>query len=185
MIRKAVIDDANEIATLIVAAMGSLANKFTATESPKEALKLFVHFVSLAGNQYSFENTLVYIIDDKVVGAVNAYDGAKIEELRKPFLSYLNKNYHNGSFRMETESEAGEFYIDTLSVNPNYQGKGIGKALLTAAKNWAAALGHLKIGLLVDLENAGAKRLYQSVGFAVVGEKLLLGEKYEHLSCQR
>ena len=161
--------------------MGSLANKFTANDNQNEALQLFEHFVSLVGNQYSYENTFVYFIDNKVVGAVNAYDGAEIEELRKPFLRYLNETYHNGSFTMETESEAGEFYIDTLSVNPNYQGKGIGKALLTAAKNWAVDLGHQKIGLLVDLENAGAKRLYQSVGFEVVGEKILLGERYEHL----
>lgn len=184
MIRKATTEDTKYIAKLVVAAMGSLAYKFTKSECKNEALKLFEYFVSISNNQYSYENTLVYTVDDKVVGAINAYDGANIEELREPFITFLNSKYHNGSFTMETESEVGEFYIDTLSVNSNYQGKGIGKMLLNAAKAWAKELGHQKIGLLVDFENPGALRLYENTGFVPVDVKTLAGKSYRHLVCE-
>ena len=85
MIRKAVKEDAAQIALLIIAAMGNLAQQFRASAKQDEVIALFEYFVGLRGNQYSFENTLVYISSNKVVGAVNAYDGGLIEELRKPF----------------------------------------------------------------------------------------------------
>ena len=181
MIRKALKKDATVIARLIVAAMGDLAAAFRNSSDENQILQLFESFVKQAGNQYSFENTLVYVLNHDVVGAFNAYDGAKINQLREPFLNFINQNYHQNKFKIEIESEPGEFYIDTLSVNPNYQGKGIGKALLNAAKSWAAALGHHKIGLLVDVENHAAMRLYENAGFVPVGVKILAGKNYHHL----
>ncbi len=181
MIRKAVKEDAAQIAILIVAAMGNLAQQFRASAKQDEVLALFEYFIGLKDNQYSFENTLVYVSADKVVGAVNGYDGGILEELRKPFLTYINKNYHEDPFILENESEVGEFYLDTLSVHPVYQGKGIGKALLKAAIDWAKVLGHQKIGLLVDFANPAAKRLYLKVGFIETDIKNLLGQKYDHL----
>ncbi len=181
MIRKAVKEDAAQIALLIIAAMGSLAQQFRASAKQDEVIALFEYFVGLRGNQYSFENTLVYISSNKVVGAVNAYDGGLIEELRKPFLSYINENYHDQPFEIEIESEAGEFYLDTLSVNPAHQGKGIGKALLKGTIDWAKELGHHQVGLLVDFGNPAAKRLYLNVGFEETDVKSLLGQKYDHL----
>lgn len=184
MIRKAVKGDARQIALLMVAAMGSLAQRFRASTQQDEVIALFEHFVGLPDNQYSFENTLVYCSAQKVVGAVNAYDGGIIEELRKPFLTYINKNYHDHPFMIENESEVGEFYLDTLSVNPAYQGKGIGKALLQATKDWAKELGHRSLGLLVDFGNPAAKRLYLNMGFKEVDIKTLVGQKYHHLICR-
>ena len=58
---------------------------------------------------------------------------------------------------MDVESEAGEFYIDTLAVNADFRGKGIGKELIKAIMTQAEKLGFVKIGLLVS--NADAKRL--------------------------
>ena len=161
--------------------MGDLAAAFRNSSDENQILQLFESFVKQADNQYSFENTLVYTIDQQVVGAINAYDGGNIDQLREPFLSYINENYHHNNFKIEVESEPGEFYIDTLSVNPNSQGKGIGKALLNAAKSWAAVLGHHKIGLLVDVENHAAMRLYENAGFVPVGVKILAGKDYHHL----
>lgn len=184
MIRKALKEDANAIAKLVVAAMGDLAAIFRGSADASKILQLFESFVKQAGNQYSFENTLVYTIDEQVVGVINAYDGGNIDQLREPFLSYINENYHHNNFKIEVESEPGEFYIDTLSVNPDYQGKGIGKALLNAAKSWATALGHKKIGLLVDIENPAAMRLYERVGFVAAGVKVLAGKNYNHLVCE-
>lgn len=182
MIRKAVKEDAKAIGILMVAAMEDLAKQFTASANTDEALKLFEHFCGQKQNQYSFENTLVYVVDHEIAGSITVYDGAWIEELRRPFFDYIQAYYHTSNFEMELESGPGELYIDTLSVNPNYQGKGIGRQLILAAINWAKELGHQKVGLLVDQDNPNAKRLYERLGFVKANDRLLLGKPHEHLT---
>lgn len=182
MIRKAIKEDAPAIAGLMVAAMEELVQQFVAGANKVDGLKLMEHFCSQEQNQYSFENTLVYMLDGKIAGSITVYDGALIESLRKPFFDHLRANYHAHSFEMELESGPGELYIDTLSVNPQYQGKGIGKQLIMAAVNWAKELGHQKVGLLVDYNNPDAKRLYERLGFAKEDDKILLGKPHEHLT---
>lgn len=181
MIRKANIEDAKAIAILVNQAMGNLAKKFRATEADEEAIELLLRFIKREHNQYSLNNILVYEHEGKIAGEINAYDGSKLAALRKPFFDYLTANYHPNGFYMENESKGGEFYIDTLSVDPAYQGKGIGKQLINAAIKWAKELGHQKVGLLVNLENPNAKRLYESLGFSKEDEVFLLGTTHEHL----
>ncbi|KQC02139.1 GNAT family N-acetyltransferase [Pedobacter sp. Hv1] len=182
MIRKATKEDTKAIAQLMVAAMEDLAKQFTATENIAEAFKLFEYFCGQTQNQYSFENTLVYLVDNEIAGSITIYDGALIENLRRPFFDYIQKNYHTNPFEMELESGPGELYIDTLSVNPYYQGRGIGQQLISAAIEWAKTRGHQKVGLLVDQDNPNAKRLYERLGFVKENDRLLLGKPHEHLT---
>ena len=83
----------------------------------------------------------------------------------------------NSIFRVPICSE----YIDTVSVSPLHQGKGIGKKLLTSAIATTKAENHKKIGLLVDFKNPNAKKLYLALGFKSVGKKQLGYSVYEHL----
>ena len=182
MIRRAVKEDAKAIAALMVAAMEDLAKAFVGSTDIHEALKLFEYFCGETQNQYSFENTLVYVVDDCIAGSITVYDGALIEELRRTFFEHIKTNYRTNHFEMELESGAGELYIDTLSVNPNDQGKGIGQQLIMAAIDWGKTLGHQKIGLLVDRANPNAKRLYERLGFMKEDDKILLGKTHEHLT---
>ena len=89
MIRNAEIKDADALVELMMLAMGNLAFKFAATANKQTAFSLLKKFVLLDGNQYSLSNSWVYVKDDKVVGAINGYDGGKIEILRKPFFDYI------------------------------------------------------------------------------------------------
>lgn len=184
MIRQATLADAKAIAKLTVAAMPDLAMQFCASNRIDDAIRLLERFIALEGNQYSYGNALVYIADGKVAGSISGYDGAQIQQLRQPFFTYLQENYHPHGFEMEYESEPGEYYLDTISVSPLHQGKGIGKSLIKAALQHAKALGHQKAGLLVDEENPDAKRLYENLGFKIAGHKLLLGKMHHHLSYQ-
>ncbi|TKC06615.1 GNAT family N-acetyltransferase [Pedobacter polaris] len=179
MVRKATVHDADAIVELIMLAMGDLPYKFVATKDKVIATALLKRFVTQTGNQYSLSNIFVDEQDQKVVGAINAYDGGEIERLRKPFFDYICKNFHKGGFEMELESESGEFYIDTVAVDPRHQGKGIGKNLILEIINYAKDLGFKKVGLLVS--NPDAKRLYEKIGFTKVGSRNLLGNTHEHL----
>lgn len=179
MIRKARATDADEIVDLMMLAMGDLPYKFTASADKSIAFALLKQFVLTDGNQYSLSNTFVYQLYEKVVGSINAYDGGAIEQLRQPFFDYIRQAFHHGVFDMDVESEAGEYYIDTLAVNPSYQGKGIGKDLIKYAINHAEKTGFDKVGLLVS--NPDAKRLYEKLGFEKIGFLNLLGNTHEHL----
>ena len=181
IIRPATMADYLHAAPLLVQAMEDFACTFIQEKDSSLAIPLFEHFFQKPGNQYSYENTLVCEINHHLVGTITAYDGAYLKQLRTPFLEYLADKYPLNNFQPEDETEAGEFYIDTLSVSPHFQGKGIGSQLIQATIEKASRLNHKKVGLLVDLENPLAKKLYERLGFKSKGLKTLMGGKYEHM----
>ena len=67
-------------------------------------------------------------------------------------------------------SNAHVAQIQGLAVDHAVRGRGIGRALLERACEVARERGARRIWLRVLATNPGAKRLYESVGFAVEGE---------------
>ncbi|MES2060719.1 MAG: GNAT family N-acetyltransferase [Bacteroidota bacterium] len=180
MIRPAQPTDAPAIARLIVLAMGKLAAKFANSNNGQKQLALFERFIALTGNQYSYNNILVWDEAGEVCGMIIAYDGAKLDELRKPFLQYTTTQL-GFTGQPEDETQPGEYYIDCLAVDAAHQGKGIAKKLIKALFERAARLNHQTVGLLVSKGNDKAKKLYTDLGFEVKGDKALLGGLHEHL----
>jgi ribosomal protein S18 acetylase RimI-like enzyme len=54
-----------------------------------------------------------------------------------------------------------------LAVDPDLQGKGLGKATVRAAEAWLKAQGVWKINLLVRSENDKVRRFYESLGYEI------------------
>jgi aminoglycoside 6'-N-acetyltransferase len=54
-----------------------------------------------------------------------------------------------------------------LAVAPEWRGRGVGTALLLAAEEWAKTQGAERMTLDLDVNNAGAQRLYERVGYQV------------------
>ena len=79
------------------------------------------------------------------------------------------------------ETEAGEHYLDSLSVAPQYQRLGIGRNLIDAFCQRAFSEGAERVGLIVDAENSNAERLYLSQGFTHVGERIFFNHQMHHL----
>jgi ribosomal protein S18 acetylase RimI-like enzyme len=180
IIRKATIDDSELIAKYLLLAMEEIIYKFIDERNPKTAYYFLLHFVESENNQYSYQNCFVAQENEEIIGAVSVYDGGKLQELRKPIVDYVRLNF-NPDFSPENETQAGEFYIDSLGVSPNHQGKGIGSKLLQFLIEEFVTKNKQTLGLLVEEENPGAKKLYLKLGFKVVGEKTLVGKKLEHL----
>lgn len=180
MIRQAKSADYKEVAPLIIQAMEDLAMKFTRSNNIQKAIPVFEAFFQQKLNQYSYENTLVFEENGEIIGSIIAYDGAKLNALRQPFLDYLWTNFQFAE-TPEDETEAGEYYLDTLSVLPGQQGKGIGRQLIEAMIGHAQSKGFRQVGLLVDVENPLAKKLYERLGFQIKSTKPLMGGQYEHL----
>ena len=58
-----------------------------------------------------------------------------------------------------------EFIVETLAVDPEFRGLGIGTALMQAAEAKARTMGKRTMSLGVITENHGAIRLYQRLGY--------------------
>ena len=100
-------------------------------------------FLTLAASdkaQYSYRNVLIAEVDGTVAGAIVGYDGALLYELREPIFPLLEK-YLGSVPDIEDETAAGEFYLDSLGVLPQFRGMGVGAMLLNAMSNKAFAEG--------------------------------------------
>ena len=180
-IREAQRSDFKSAAPLIIQAMEDLARFFIQSDDLAQAIPLFEHFFQQKNNQYSYEHTLIAEIQNEVAGTLTAYDGAKLSHLRAPFLQYLEERYQLKNFHPQDETGAGEYYRDAVSVSPKFQGIHIGSKLIEACIDRASHLNHKRVGLLVDLKNPKAKRLYTRLGFQTVGFKEFVGGQYEHM----
>ncbi len=181
LIRNSKPSDYQLVAPLILAAMDDLGGLLVNSENNNDALLLFEYLFQEKLNQYSYQFTLVYDEDGKVKGSVTGYDGAFLENYRNNVLNYIEQKYNVTNLNLDNESNPNEFYIDTLSVNPNFQGSGIGMKLIEAITEKAKNENHKKIGLLVAEKNPNAKKLYLRLGFKLIGSKNLGGFLYDHL----
>ena len=177
-IRPATFADVPAVAKFIAMAIGdefSLKNY-----CGENYLKVLEEIAQADNTQYSFKNSLVAEAEGIVVGAIVGYDGAKLLELRTETFAIIKK--HLGiTPNMEPETEIGEFYLDSIAVLPEYRGRGVAKNLILTLCNKAFSEGHKNVGLLVDIENTNAEKLYHSLGFVRVNQKSFLGHKMWHL----
>jgi ribosomal protein S18 acetylase RimI-like enzyme len=178
MIRQAIPGDAPKVVPLILDAIGSIAFILSGTTERKEAASILDGFFREEGNRVSYQNTLVLEEDGQVVGIALIYDGAKARELDQPLERTALEKSGIPDYRIPTEPDESEFYLDTVSVSPSCQGKGYGRKLIEAACLRAREQGHHRIALLVDLANTDAKRLYERLGFSVDRTKSIGGEEY-------
>lgn len=131
-------------------------------------------------SQYSFQNSLVAEINSIPVGVIVGYDGALLRKLRPITFALIHEK--TGKYlQLEEETQAGEFYLDSVSVYPEFRGRGIGRKLILKMCERAFAAGHQKVGLLVDAENPRAEKLYSELGFVRITPKRFCGNAMWHL----
>lgn len=132
-------------------------------------------------SQYSYKNTLVAMVGKNIVGIAVSYDGGQLHTLRKAFIEsakmFLGKD-HTG---MDDETQAGELYLDSLAVLPEYRRQGIARQLLEATKKRADSMDLPYVGLLVDKGNPAGEALYTSVGFRYMDDNVWGGHPMKHL----
>ena len=179
-IRKALPEDANSIANLLLLAMEDIIYEFIGEPNKEKAIAFLTHFAKTTDNQYSYQNCYVMEDGEVIIAAVNIYDGAKLQEYRQPIGDYIAAHFSK-DLKVEDETQAGEFYIDSIGVSETFQGKGIGSEMLMYLINEYVIRGKLTLGLLVDEENIHAKKLYLKLGFLTVNHIRLTGKRMEHL----
>jgi len=188
MIRPAVPGDAPRAVPLILQAIGSIAFVLTGTNNREDADRILDGFFRRKDNRVSYQNTLVMedlenVVERsrEVVGVALIYDGSIARALDGPLEKAAVQTSGLSDYRIPTEAELSEFYLDTISVDPKCQGRGFGRDLIEASCEQARRLGRDRIGLLVDIENSGAKRLYERLDFRTKGRKQIAGYEYFHM----
>jgi ribosomal protein S18 acetylase RimI-like enzyme len=121
------------------------------------------------------------MIENKQITATACvYNGKNLHQLRQPVATYIQYHFHK-EFNPEDETQAGEYYIDCISVNPAFQGQGVGSKMLLFLIDEYVQRQQNTLGLLVDADNPSAKKLYLRLGFQSVDYRTLAGKPMEHL----
>lgn len=182
--RKATPSDANVIAQLLMYSMEDITYDFIGTRDQNKAIEFLSELIMQANNQYSYENAWIYEIDGKIAGTCIVYDGSLLYELRQPVLDLLLTKF-NRKINPQDETEPGEIYIDNVAIFPEFRGKGIGTEIFQFIIEEYADKKNQTIGLLVDLNKPRAQKLYESLGFKVIGEKQLMSENHYHMQLKK
>ena len=184
---------AADIARLIISAMTDDCCQFLV--GPGHTLEDFhntmLRLVLMDDSQYSWRNAFVAVDEEAtegnveyapVAGAIVGYNGADLHRLRRRFQEEALRQLQMDYSQMDDETEAGEFYLDSLAIYPEYRRRGIARQLLKRATEHAASL-NLPAALLVDKGNPNAERLYRSVGFEYCNDAMWGGHEMRHLRC--
>lgn len=176
-------DQAAEIARLIMTAMTDDCCLYFCGDGfgLNDFHKMMTMLVEHENSQYSYRNTLVAMDGDKVIGISVSYDGARLHELRRAFIEAAKKYIGKDHSGMDDETQAGELYLDSLAVLPEYRRQGIARKLLKGTKERANRLGLPCVGLLVDKDNPIGEALYTSIGFRYINDNQWGGHPMKHL----
>ena len=179
-VRPATREDARVIAEAVAMAIGSESAVLYCGENYLDVLE---EVASETGTQYSYENSLIASFGGVPAGAICGYDGSLLSPLREKTLTIIRK--HNPGIGVpDDETQAGEFYLDSVGVLPEFQGHGIGSALLRAMTSKAHSEGHADVALIVDESNPAAERLYARLGFERAGMRMFFGHTMWYM-CHR
>ena len=177
-IRQAIKSDAPFIAQAVAMAIGD--ENAIKNYCGEDYITLLTHIAENEKSQYSYINTLIAEIDGNAAGAVVGYNGAMLHELRATTYSIIY-NELGRTPSIPDETEAGEFYLDSLAVLPAYRCQGIASRLLKATAAKALAMGIPQVGLLVDKGNPAGERLYVSNGFHYANDAQWGGHPMKHM----
>lgn len=136
---------------------------------------------------YSWKNTLVAETDGKPVGWLVSYPGDIYGDLRIKTWNRLwklaDKDKRDFS-EIPEETRPGEYYIDTIAVNPRFRGHGIGKSLINEALRKGMEEGYHNFGILVSPSKPSLQSYYAACGFNYCNSTTFFGHPYNRMTIE-
>lgn len=163
MIRPARKEDRSQAAVLMVDAIHDIANALTGESDKTKVLEQMEKYFCEEINRLSYRNCLIKTVGEQPVGIVVAYHGKDAPALDAPILKHLEKG--GVAATLDIEADPDDYYIDTVSVSPEFGGRGFGTELLEAAIQHAVEQGYPTVSLNVEEDNVKARKLYKRLGF--------------------
>ena len=174
LVRQARESDSRAIARFIAMAESEMARFLFGADGIREAIPFFEELaLSPTENRYSLNNTLVAEIDGEPVGSVVSFPADKQPELDGLLLAVFNKRGLNLE-KLFFEGEKGSYYLCAMGVDPDFRGRGVGTALIEAARAKGRERGYDRVSLLVSSDKTRARALYERAGFSVI-ETVIIG----------
>ena len=148
------------------------------SDTPESRIRLFAEKICMRDDVlYSAPNTTIVEVDGKPAGMITAYDGSRYSDMRRVTMALVKEHMGIDLSDMEDESEAGEYYLDSLAVLPECRGRGLGRMLLKHQIAEGLRRG-LNVTLAVDPVNTNAQRLYRDLGFVDMRDIYIFGHTY-------
>ncbi len=179
-IRQATPADAEKAAPLIIDAIGDIAKRMTGEIEPKKIAQSMCELFKRNNNPHTYRVTYIAELNGDIAGTMVVYSGQEAPQLDQNLSAWL-KEKGAEVFEIDAESLPDELYINTISVNPRFRGKGIGTQLLHYAEEIAKKEGIAKLSLNVEIGKEQAIRLYERVGFKIVSPWTIIGEPFHHM----
>jgi ribosomal protein S18 acetylase RimI-like enzyme len=147
---------------------------FAGGEAPARRMIRRVH--RRPGHPASVSLCRVAVADGRVVGVISSFPAADGAALARRFLALTWPRippwrwpqlvrHLNAAAGMSPNPVAGSWYVDALAVAEDARRRGVARALLADAEAIARAEGANGVSLDTGLENAPARRLYETSGY--------------------
>ena len=133
-------------------------------------------------SMYSWCKAMIAEEDGRPAGCIISYRGDDYLPIREYTWSRLWKGVDPEVIsRSAIETYPGEYYLDSLAVEPGLRGHGLGKELMRAAIDHGRSLGYRKFALLVSVDKPRLETYYASLGFHTKGEVNFFGHRYHRM----
>jgi ribosomal protein S18 acetylase RimI-like enzyme len=166
--RPAVKNDSLEIAKYIdIANEGIFQSLYNGIIPEVDYFQLFLGWISDDSQYYSYPNVRLAEINGSIVGLVMCY-GSEYCPLTKEMEEFYPTDRLEWLKPYYEVTIPKSLHIHAVAVDEKYRSMGIGKQLLTKAKEIAKAKGYKKLSLFTYEENSKAHRFYEREGFKVI-----------------
>lgn len=118
-------------------------------------------------NLFSWQNTRVAEVDGRAVGCQITFTGKHYASFRKrTWLAVWSPPLTEEIIdRAPLEADADEYHLDSIAILPEYQGRGISRALIMDSVRRGQALGYAHIAFLVETDKPSLHDYYARLGF--------------------
>lgn len=180
LIRKAYKEDASEAIPLIMEAIGDISMQMTGETEEAAITNEFIQLFIRTDNRHSYLNTYIAEMNGHVAGVLVFYTAEQAVVLDANLEEYLSAK--KGTIvKIDVETLPGEWYIDTVVVDPTYRGQGIGTKLLNFAEGLVKDSGGGKLSLNVEIEKYAAISLYNRLSFDTVCPWTIIDKPFYHM----
>lgn len=127
---------------------------------------------------YSYKNTYIAMVDGKPAGSLTGYSGDNYLEMKQATYNFV-KNHHGVYLTpSETETVPGEFYLDSMAVDPAFRGYSIGRKLIRKMTADVNEAGFDKVTLIAEKARPWLVHMYEGLGFNPESEMPAFGTTY-------
>ena len=169
-IRRARVDDIPHMAYVAIHAFGGYGEVMYEGVIPGCTLEqIMEQRFSSPGATSNFSNSRIAEDGNTVLGGLHAFPMDLMVDDPKDSLISDERLYVLEPF--EHLHAEGSYYINAVTVYPEYRGRGIGRQLIIRAEAEAMANAFEEMSLHVFAENVGAVGLYESLGYRESGRR--------------